>query len=168
MPPVQSSQYVPSQRKSYLALPLKKPILPASQRRWPMLSPIDQMSLAAVHEISSAKIPKPPGEVGRPGRGGYALKVALNWPEGRYKEAQEACRQYARSKLEIAKPFTQQESEAIKSVCASMVARFPEMKRYADKWPASDFIKGVLRNAVRYRPQEGKTSPQEGRDADEE
>ena len=89
MPPVKSVPYAPSQRKSYLALPPRKPTLPASRRRWPILAQMgDQISSAAVHETSSAKIPKPPGEAGRPGRGGYALKTALDWPEGRYKEAQ--------------------------------------------------------------------------------
>ena len=29
-------------------------------------------------------IPKPPGEVGRPSRGGYTLKKELGWPEKDY------------------------------------------------------------------------------------
>lgn len=50
-----------------------------------------------------------------------------------------------------------------------MIKRFPEMRRYADEWPTSDFIKGFLRNAVRYRQQEGtEGSSQEDGNADEE
>ncbi|KAJ4499228.1 hypothetical protein C8R41DRAFT_915444 [Lentinula lateritia] len=33
---------------------------------------------------SSAKIPKPPGEVGRPGRGGYNLRKILGWSKQDY------------------------------------------------------------------------------------
>ncbi|KAJ3891175.1 hypothetical protein GG344DRAFT_77160 [Lentinula edodes] len=33
---------------------------------------------------SSAKIPKPPGEVGRPGRGGYNLRKTLGWSKQDY------------------------------------------------------------------------------------
>ena len=34
-------------------------------------------------EIDDMKIPKPPGEAGRPGRGGYTLERTLNWTPAR-------------------------------------------------------------------------------------
>jgi hypothetical protein len=35
---------------------------------------------------SESKIPKPEGEVGRPGRGGYSLETALSWDAERFKK----------------------------------------------------------------------------------
>jgi hypothetical protein len=39
-------------------------------------------------EEGNNKIPKPPGEAGRPGRGGYTLRVALRWNTKDYKKLQ--------------------------------------------------------------------------------
>jgi len=36
-------------------------------------------SISDITEIDTTLIPKPPGEVGRPGRGRYNLQVALGW-----------------------------------------------------------------------------------------
>lgn len=36
--------------------------------------------------VGSRKIPKPPGEVGRPGRGGYALSRVLSWDKDTLKK----------------------------------------------------------------------------------
>ena len=45
----------------------------------------DNESNNQVFEADNGTIPKPPGEVGRPGRGGYNLKQALAWPDKEFK-----------------------------------------------------------------------------------
>jgi hypothetical protein len=50
------------------------PTIPQNSRR--ELTNCNHVSYPAVRP----KIPKPQGEVGRPGRGGYTLRTALNWP----------------------------------------------------------------------------------------
>ncbi|TEB39424.1 hypothetical protein FA13DRAFT_1784180 [Coprinellus micaceus] len=135
-----------STKRTYLAVPARKLVQPASRRQWPamiFLRPAPEHRLAP----SAARIPKPVGEVGRPGRGGYALRKALDWSDDRYKDVQLAVREIIRQKLDISKPFTEQNKETMEEI----IAQFPDMKRYHKEWPASDFVKCALRNTARYR-----------------
>jgi hypothetical protein len=45
-----------------------------------------ELSESDSDDSDGATIPKPPGEVGRPGRGGYTLDVALDWNPKAFKK----------------------------------------------------------------------------------
>ena len=48
----------------------------------------DEKSASSTSTRSSTKVPKPVGEAGRPGRGGYSLKETLAWPLEDYRKLQ--------------------------------------------------------------------------------
>ncbi|KAJ3525028.1 hypothetical protein NMY22_g10747 [Coprinellus aureogranulatus] len=148
MAPTEPHSY--SLKKRYLDVPVTVRIPPASRRQWPRhAQPCHPSGLAA----SSAKIPRPKGEAGRPGRGGFALKATLEWPSQRYSNVQRVARDLVRRRLDVTKPFTEQNEETLEEVRDEIALSFPEINRYDKKWPASEFIKAVLKNAPRYRKQ---------------
>ena len=65
--------------------PLQRPpIRPLLQKP----ATLDAKAYFAALSIEASPRPKPPGEAGRPSRGGYTLSEALAWPEDVYKEVQ--------------------------------------------------------------------------------
>jgi hypothetical protein len=68
-----------------LAIPRRELKEPAIRRKWVNYVEADR---ERERKSSSAKLPRPPGEVGRPGRGGFNLKTSLEWPVGRFQRAQ--------------------------------------------------------------------------------
>lgn len=61
----------------------------ASQHSESSLSSLSSVSESEAYDDSDGepkKIPKPPGEASRPGRGGYTLRVVLGWNPKDYKK----------------------------------------------------------------------------------
>ncbi|KAJ3728477.1 hypothetical protein C8R42DRAFT_716401 [Lentinula raphanica] len=91
------------------------------------------------------KIPKPLGEAGRPGRGGYNLRDALNWPEERYGKVKRYINGIVQDKLECTLPYTEQPLLALKQVRDLATAKYPFLTQYRDNWPIDDFIRSQLK-----------------------
>lgn len=85
-------------------------------------------------EVSSTKIPKPPGEAGRPQSGGYNLQDKLGWNDKTYesvmvsmsvkaymkdsdRKLQALVHKMAKTKLNITKSFRGQDKKVIKQIC---------------------------------------------------
>ncbi|KAK7448097.1 hypothetical protein VKT23_013855 [Stygiomarasmius scandens] len=98
-------------------------------------------------QISAASIPKPDGENGRPGRGGYSLKRVLNWNGKEYKRAQAFVKKTIEIKLveTIHLPFTVQPSTMLDIVRNEILQEFPSLRIYEDNWATDDFIRAALK-----------------------
>ncbi|KAK7448414.1 hypothetical protein VKT23_013678 [Stygiomarasmius scandens] len=94
-----------------------------------------------------ASIPKPDGENGRPGRGGYSLKTVLGWDPKEYKKAQEHIRGLVENMLpkNVHTSFTSQPPEVLNPLRKKMVEKFPQLRQYEDNWATDDFIRGALK-----------------------
>ncbi|KAK7457783.1 hypothetical protein VKT23_010122 [Stygiomarasmius scandens] len=93
-------------------------------------------------------IPKPDGENGRPGRGGYALKTALNWNPKEYKKVQDFVRELISTTLpkNIHTPFTLQPPTILDPIRKQIVEKFPRLRQYEDNWATDDFIRAALKS----------------------
>lgn len=70
------------------SVPAKNPVATTKRKLSPESSSgsVSDMSQYSGYESDAdGLIPKPPGEVGRPGRGGYNLKDILDWKENDYR-----------------------------------------------------------------------------------
>ncbi|KJA13351.1 hypothetical protein HYPSUDRAFT_209620 [Hypholoma sublateritium FD-334 SS-4] len=89
-------------------------------------------------------IPKPPGEVGRPSRGGYTLKTVLGWPNKDYLRIKRFIKQAVRDHLDPSIKFSAQPEESIKVVQTLAANKFSVLSQYSACWPATDFIRAEL------------------------
>ncbi|KAK7434492.1 hypothetical protein VKT23_020176 [Stygiomarasmius scandens] len=96
----------------------------------------------------STLIPKPDGENGRPGRGGYALKTVLNWDPKEYKKVQDFVRELVNTTLpkNVHTPFTSQPTTVLDPLRKQMIEKFPRLRQYEDNWAADDFIRAALKS----------------------
>ncbi|EPS92864.1 hypothetical protein FOMPIDRAFT_1020848 [Fomitopsis schrenkii] len=92
----------------------------------------------------AAKIPKPSGEVGRPGRGGYKLIDALGWDAKQYESIVAKVANVAAQHL-ISKPnniLSRQPKEEVQKV----VKVYPFLSQYETNWPVRDMLFVHLKN----------------------
>ncbi|KAG0698979.1 hypothetical protein DFH29DRAFT_1002366 [Suillus ampliporus] len=109
----------------------------------------EQMSMCSSifsMESNDSKIPKPEGEAGRLGCGGYNLEKALNWDADRFKKLREHCHRSINKYCDTSKSKTNQTPNALTSVESEAVAHFPELHDYMGCWPVGDFIQMQLKN----------------------
>ncbi|KAJ3746904.1 hypothetical protein EV360DRAFT_89981 [Lentinula raphanica] len=92
-------------------------------------------------------IPKPPGEVGRPNRGGYSLFPVLGWPKKKYDKVKLFINDLVEKHLDCTAPMSDQPLESVKKVRAQAVEKFVFLKDYRGLWVIDDFI----RNHLKYR-----------------
>ncbi|KAF8882343.1 hypothetical protein CPB84DRAFT_1770996 [Gymnopilus junonius] len=105
----------------------------------------------------SGLIPKPEGEAGRPGRGGYNLEQTLGWPKKEYEHIKKFMKKLVEEHLEPSKNFSSQSLSSLANVRALASDRFPALRNYADHWPVMDFIRLELKYTCgRARLQEDK------------
>ncbi|THV01482.1 hypothetical protein K435DRAFT_617871, partial [Dendrothele bispora CBS 962.96] len=90
-------------------------------------------------------VPKPHGENGRPGRGGYALKDVLGWDKDEYKKVQvrfytQGCAYWnsERTNFRIS-------SKILLKRNLSLETKFPKLRNYQDNWATDEFIKSALK-----------------------
>ncbi|GAW02641.1 hypothetical protein LENED_004307 [Lentinula edodes] len=87
------------------------------------------------------KIPKPPGEVSRPGRGGYNLRVVLKWSNGRFLKVKRFIDAAVEDKLDCLQPLTKQSPANVEEA----LQKFYFLNEYSDNWVIDDFVKCHLK-----------------------
>ncbi|KAI6163466.1 hypothetical protein EDD17DRAFT_1756048 [Pisolithus thermaeus] len=93
----------------------------------------------------SDKIPKPSGEAGRPGRGGYNLEDQLGWGEDSFKNLKQFVNKAIKKHLDTTKCRSQQDRQALDTMCNLVTAKFPDMDSFENCWPILDLIQMCLK-----------------------
>ncbi|KAI6010355.1 hypothetical protein EDC04DRAFT_2905949 [Pisolithus marmoratus] len=89
---------------------------------------------------SEDKIPKPLGEPGCPGRGGYTLETALDWNGKTYAKFKKCMHWLIDDHLDMTKCASAQNPALLKVVCEKATDAFPNLENYSNCWPATDMI----------------------------
>ncbi|KAI6160494.1 hypothetical protein EDD17DRAFT_1760883 [Pisolithus thermaeus] len=92
----------------------------------------------------SDKIPKPSGEAGQPGHGGYNLEDQLGWGEDGFKNLK-FVNKAIKKHLDTTKCRSQQDRQALDIVCNLVTAKFPDMDSFENCWPILDLIQMHLK-----------------------
>ncbi|KAJ3797278.1 hypothetical protein GGU11DRAFT_756849 [Lentinula aff. detonsa] len=90
-------------------------------------------------------IPKPPGEVGRPNRGGYSLYPVLGWPKKKYDKVKDFINNLVEEHLNCELPMSAQRRGDIKKVQTEAATKFVFLKEYRGLWVIDDFIRNHLK-----------------------
>ncbi|KAJ3806469.1 hypothetical protein EV368DRAFT_68894 [Lentinula lateritia] len=90
-------------------------------------------------------IPKPPGEVGRPGRGGYSLFEVLSWPRKKYDKVKKFINNLVEDHLNCDLPMSEQGAANVKKVRQLAVEKYIFLKEYSGLWAVDDFIRNHLK-----------------------
>ncbi|KAI8989145.1 hypothetical protein BD414DRAFT_536439 [Trametes punicea] len=93
----------------------------------------------------TAKICKPPGEVGRPNRGGYKLEDALQWDSTRMRSFKSLINKLVDEHLNTGLSFGGQSERRLHLVRDEAVKRLPDLARYDEEWPVTDAVKQRLK-----------------------
>ncbi|KAJ3970633.1 hypothetical protein EV361DRAFT_993738 [Lentinula raphanica] len=95
--------------------------------------------------VHDSKIAKPPGEVGRPGRGGYNLRTELRWSVERFNKVKKYINGLVEQKLDCLQPLSKQTFAAVEEVRSMAVDKFIFLNDYHDNWAVDDFIRCHLK-----------------------
>ncbi|KAF8890596.1 hypothetical protein BD779DRAFT_1469127 [Infundibulicybe gibba] len=112
-----------------------------------------RITLPRSNKRAATGVPKPPGEPGRPGSGGYCVETVLvtnyQWTKDSVRELTEAVRAAARRELNLTKSFRSQNKAAIRAICDQMMQddHWPLLKDYDDCWP----VRSILKLNLKYR-----------------
>ncbi|KAF6746088.1 hypothetical protein DFP72DRAFT_855729 [Ephemerocybe angulata] len=142
----------------------------ALRQSWPSLPGLPTTGASTPAAADDRLIPKPEGELNRPGRGGYSLKEKLaDWEPGMYDEVQviialpqlpttmayltmqKSAKEEIRRKLRPELPYREQVADEVDAICEKLRESYPILRRYEDDWAGRDFIKGLLKNSARER-----------------
>ncbi|KAJ3754659.1 hypothetical protein EV360DRAFT_86631 [Lentinula raphanica] len=106
------------------------------------MPPIRAQSIPANPTTTSNKslIMKPPGEVNRPGRGGYAFDRAVGWSPSTLKEVKIYVKEVVLEELDWSKSFTKQSPAAMDAVRAKVLQKFGWMDVYVNSWAIDDLV----------------------------
>ncbi|KAI6105952.1 hypothetical protein EDD16DRAFT_1524279 [Pisolithus croceorrhizus] len=85
------------------------------------------------------KIPKPNGEVGRPGWGGYNLEDQLGWGKDSFKKLQ-FIKKAVKKHLDTTKCRSLQDHKALETVNKMTVAQFPDLDDFEECWLVQDLV----------------------------
>ncbi|THU83950.1 hypothetical protein K435DRAFT_598785, partial [Dendrothele bispora CBS 962.96] len=91
------------------------------------------------------KIPKPDGEVGRPGRGGYNLKDALGLGDKQYRAVYKYITQLCQENLDLNVAYTLQDIDDLDLVRYEAQLEYPFLSNYSEEWATNDFIRRILK-----------------------
>ncbi|KAJ3507462.1 hypothetical protein NLJ89_g6293 [Agrocybe chaxingu] len=109
-------------------------------------------------------IPKPPGEAGRPGRGGYALKEVLGWDERQYQAFAKYMTRLVNEHLDSSKCYSSQSLQTLTLVRQLAVDRYPALQNYVEAWPVTDALRLKLKyTSSRSRQQDLQAAAQIGK-----
>ncbi|KIK33157.1 hypothetical protein CY34DRAFT_18549 [Suillus luteus UH-Slu-Lm8-n1] len=112
-------------------------------------------SSASLSEDS--KIPKPAGEPGRPGHGGYTLYEALDWNPRAYTKFKKYMHSLVEDHLDTTKCASAQSPALLKVVCDKALDNFLDLGNYSNLWPVNDLIMMRLKyTSGRARRKEGE------------
>ncbi|KAG1875738.1 hypothetical protein F4604DRAFT_1680626 [Suillus subluteus] len=136
----------------------------------------DSSSTSGESLLEDLKIPKPAGEPGRPGRGGYTLYEALDWNPKMYTKFKKNVHNFIEDHLDTTKCASAQSPALLKvvrdkvnSLYRSLVVNelmtaqalndFPDLENYSNLWPVNDLIMTRLKyTSSRARRKEGEMS----------
>ncbi|KAJ3745948.1 hypothetical protein FB446DRAFT_627755, partial [Lentinula raphanica] len=90
-------------------------------------------------------IPKPAGEVGRPGRGGYNLRTALSWSDSKYNKIKTYINDIVEDELDCWVPFSEQPLRNLEVVRDKARKRYAILGQYRNDWATDDFIRTRLK-----------------------
>ncbi|PPQ89173.1 hypothetical protein CVT25_000080 [Psilocybe cyanescens] len=87
-------------------------------------------------------IPKPKGEAGRPGSGGYDLQEELAWSERTYEAVVNLVHDQAKKKhLDLSKSYSKQNKKLVKEICDEVKKEYRVLDDYNKHWPVHDMLK---------------------------
>ncbi|KAJ3928017.1 MAG: hypothetical protein NXY57DRAFT_1041962 [Lentinula lateritia] len=90
-------------------------------------------------------LPRPPGEVGRPGRGGYSLFEVLSWPRKKYDKVKKFINNLVEDHLDCDVPMSEQSTANVRKVRQQAVEKYIFLKEYSGLWAVDDFIRNHLK-----------------------
>ncbi|KIM63405.1 hypothetical protein SCLCIDRAFT_24297 [Scleroderma citrinum Foug A] len=96
-------------------------------------------------ESGTIKIPKPEGEAGRPGRGGYNLKAQLAWNPATFSKLKKFVHRSVKNHLDATQCKSHQRESAIFLVIQEASKVFPDLDDYHDCWPVHDLMQMCLK-----------------------
>ncbi|KAG2343150.1 hypothetical protein BDR05DRAFT_948537 [Suillus weaverae] len=93
------------------------------------------------------QIPKPPGEPGCPGRGGYTLNEALDWNPRAYAKFkhQKFMQNLIEEHLDMTKCTSSKDHALLRVVCDKAVDAFLDLENYEGFWLLNDMIMMCLK-----------------------
>ncbi|KAJ3898211.1 hypothetical protein F5879DRAFT_995029 [Lentinula edodes] len=146
------------------SVPLRLPTPPSYAESEPVSPPpalssgsLPLLSASRTLWHSSKMIPKPPGEVRRPGRGGYNLRKITNWPKQDYDDVKDYIKLLV-ERLDCDVPFGQQPLIDIRCIRDEAIAKFDFLAQYDNTWVMDDFVRCrlmYLKTLARNRKQRG-------------
>ncbi|GJJ15403.1 hypothetical protein Clacol_009679 [Clathrus columnatus] len=101
----------------------------------------DNQSENSNMELDDGKIPKPIGEAGRPGRGGYNLDQAVGLNTKEFKKIKNYVYQQVAKHLDQKQCISKQERGAVRTVERQSILEFLVLDNYDKLWPVTDLIK---------------------------
>ncbi|KAL6307881.1 hypothetical protein BKA93DRAFT_822856 [Sparassis latifolia] len=125
----------------------------------------DAHSPGADAAASEPIIPKPDGQVGRPGRGGYTLSDELGrhgWDTAKYDKFLKDIGDLAVRYLELDKTISKQNQTMLDAVYAQAMKLYPQLAHYEKSWPVRDVLKTKLGNTT-YMTKKDRGKEQEAR-----
>ncbi|KAJ3717009.1 hypothetical protein C8R42DRAFT_724650 [Lentinula raphanica] len=93
----------------------------------------------------SAGIPKPDGEAGRPGRGGYNLQATLKWSVKKWRSVQGFIRSRVLETLDCSLPLSDQPLLRVQAIRDQASTKFPFLNDYENLWVIDDMIRSRLK-----------------------
>ncbi|PIL28286.1 hypothetical protein GSI_09574 [Ganoderma sinense ZZ0214-1] len=102
-------------------------------------------SASESQDDADMKIPKPSGEVGRPGRGGYSLEQVLNWNPRRMSEFKKMINKLVGECLDPTRSVSGQSLSRVALLRDKALNKFPELDQYENLWPVTDAVKQQLK-----------------------
>ncbi|KAG1867695.1 hypothetical protein F4604DRAFT_1927479 [Suillus subluteus] len=145
---------------------IKKVAFPRSRSQTPLASDsassLDSLSDSDSSTLSVSlsedlKIPKPAGEPGRPGRGGYTLYEALDWNPKVYAKFKKNMHNFIEDHLDTTKCASAQSPALLKVVRDKALDGFPDLENYSNLWLVNDMIMTCLKYTLgRARQKEGE------------
>ncbi|KAJ3871450.1 hypothetical protein F5051DRAFT_446176 [Lentinula edodes] len=118
------------------------------------------------------QISKPPGAMGKPGQGGYSLRMELDWTDDQFESVEvwifiqfiiPSLRSYSSQKyigdaveevLDVTQSFDEQSLMNIKQIQQMAVHKYPFLDVYRKQWVVNDFIKCHLNSLKNNTPTE--------------
>ncbi|KAJ3739142.1 hypothetical protein EV360DRAFT_90494 [Lentinula raphanica] len=110
----------------------------------PQPQQIADILLNPVSITDNSMIPKPKGEVNRPGRGGYTLDRVLGWRHDVLIEVKQTVKTIVIEGLDCTKPFIQQSSTRLETVRQEILLKYPMLHMYTNLWAVNDLIRTQL------------------------
>ncbi|KAI6007485.1 hypothetical protein EDC04DRAFT_2582839 [Pisolithus marmoratus] len=96
-------------------------------------------------ESRTKKIPKPNGEVGQPGWGGYNLKDQLGWGEDGFTKLKRFVKKAVKKHLDPTRCQSLQDCKALEAVSKMAIAEFPNLDDFDECWPVQDLVQLQLK-----------------------